>query len=182
MAWEKSLETPSEWKSGPHNWNNSMASHLYTQMQKALKETSYKPNYDEATLSLVQNKLEGALFDPEKSWDEYRFLLLWKTSKLVTLGCYYCRKMSTLNYATLEPRDGRRLHRFFDQHLGGGIWFLPMAPEPAGAPAAHLPHGLCVRLSFVFVDDIFFSWVFCCILVFLWGSFCFCPSAQHRII
>ena len=90
-------------------------------MQKALKEKSYKPNHDEATLSLVQNKLEKALYDPEQSWNEYRFLLLWKTNKHVTLGCQFCWKMSTLEYSTLEPRDGKTLHKFFDQQLGGGI-------------------------------------------------------------
>ena len=117
-AWNTSLEQPNVWKFEPHNWYNSACAILYTQSQ------SCNPNYDSSTLSLVQSKIEETLYDPEKSWDEHRFLLLWKTSKLVTLGCYYCRKMSTLYYASLEPRDGRRLHKYFDQHLGGGIWLL----------------------------------------------------------
>ena len=100
-----------------------MVSHLYTQKEKAVRDEVCKPNYDEATLSLVHAKLERALYDPETPWDDNRFLLLLKTRKLVTLGCYFCRKMSTLNYATLEPSDGKRLHKFFDQQLGGGIWF-----------------------------------------------------------
>ena len=102
---------------------NSVCSHLQTQMEKAVRDKACKPNYDESTLSLVQSKLECALYDPLTPWDDNRFLLLHKTSKLVTLGCYFCRKMSTLNYSTLEPRDGKLLHKFFDSHLGGGIWF-----------------------------------------------------------
>ena len=95
-----------------------MVAQMYNQ---ALKGS--KPNYDEDTLSLVHSKLEDALYDPSTRWNpNFRFLLLHKTPKLVTLGCVNCRKMSTLNYCDLEPRDGKRLHKFFDKHLGGGIW------------------------------------------------------------
>ena len=110
-AWERDLEHPDDWKTMPANLYNSCYSHLCTQRDKAAKEKQTKPNYDEATLSLVQSKLEGALYDPCKPYDHSRFLLLHKTSKLVTLGCYFCRKMSTFNYSTLKPRDGKLLHK-----------------------------------------------------------------------
>ena len=96
---------------------------IATELEQTVRDEVRKPNYYESTLSLVQAKLERALYDQETPWDDNWFLLMWKTSKLVTLGCYFCRKMTTLNYATLEPRDGKRLHQFFDQHLGGGILF-----------------------------------------------------------
>ena len=120
-AWDTSLESPTELKDGPHKWNTSMSAYLYTATCKAVKDKLVKPNYDAAILSLVQNKLEKVLYNPEQPWNEYRFLLLHKTSKYVTLACQFCRQMSTLEYAPLEPRDGRKLHIFFDNHLGGGI-------------------------------------------------------------
>ena len=120
-AWDTSLESPTELKDGPQKWNTSMSAYLYTATCKAVKENLVKPNYDAATLSLVQNKLEKALYNPEQAWNEYRFLLVHKTSKYVTLACQFCRQMSTLEYATLEPLDGRKLHIFFNNHLGGGI-------------------------------------------------------------
>ena len=117
-AWEEALTNPSAWKAMPANWRYSMSSNIYNQTL-----LGSKPNYDEATLSLVQSKLEDALYDPCTRNYNSRFLLLHKTNKLVTLGCFYCRKMSTLNYCDLEPRDGKLLHQFLDSHLGGGIWF-----------------------------------------------------------
>ena len=84
-AWEHDVEHPSNWKAMPAKWYHSCCSHLCTQRDKAAKEKQTKPNYDEATLSLVRSKLEGALYDPCKPYDNSRFLLLHKTSKLVTL-------------------------------------------------------------------------------------------------
>ena len=116
-AWDQALTNPSAWKAMPSNWRTSMVAQMYNQ---ALNGS--KPNYDEDTLSLVHSKLEDALYDPSTRCHSSRFLLLHKTPKLVTLACVNCRKMSTLNYCDLEPRDGKRLHKFFDKHLGGGIW------------------------------------------------------------
>ena len=116
-AWDLALTNPSAWKAIPSNWRNSMVARIYNQSLNGSK-----PNYDEATLRLVQSKLEDALYDPCTRDHNSRFLLLHKTPKLVTL-CFYCRKMSTLNYCDLEPRDGKSLHQFFHKHLGGDIWF-----------------------------------------------------------
>ena len=103
-------------------WFNSMAAHLHAATEKAIKDKLPRPNVDTATLTLAQSRLELALYDPCKPNDKSRFILIHKTSKLVTLGCFYCRMMATLNYPELEPRDGKRLHQFFDKLLGGGIW------------------------------------------------------------
>ena len=122
LAWEKELKHPDDWKGKPAAWYNSMYSHLHSATVKAVKERQPKPDYDGATLTLLQSRLERALYDQCKPNDHSRFLLLHKTNKLVTLGCFYCRMMSTLNYPELEPRDGNKLYLFFDTHLGGGIW------------------------------------------------------------
>ena len=123
-SWDLSLKTPAELRDGPVSWSQSMNTYLYNATAKAIAEGKPKrewPNYDAATISLVTNKMEKVLYDPERWQNQYRFLLLWKTPKHITLACQFCRKMSTLEYATLEPRDGRRLHWFFHHHLGGGI-------------------------------------------------------------
>ena len=119
-----SLKTLAELRDGPVSWSQSMNTYLYNATAKAIAEGKPKrewPNYDAATISLVTNKMKKVLYDPERWQNQYRFLLLWKTPKHITLACRFCRKMSTLEYATLEPRDGRRLHWFFHHHLGGGI-------------------------------------------------------------
>ena len=121
-SWELSLKSPTELRDGPMNWNKSITSVLYNATLKAVAEGSREmPNYDSGTISLVTSKLEKVLYDPENWQDQYRFLLIWKTPKYITLACQYCRKMSSLEYSTLHSRDGRKLHWFFDLHLGGGI-------------------------------------------------------------
>ena len=122
VSWDLSLESPAELRDGPGKWNKSMSSYLYTATCKAVAEGKREmPNYDAGTISLVTSKLEKVLYDPEQWQNQYRFLLLWKTPTYITLACQFCRKMSSLEYSTLEPRDGRKLHWFFDHHLGGGI-------------------------------------------------------------
>ena len=121
-SWDLSLESPAELRDGPVNWNKSMTSFLHTATCKAVADGKREmPNYDAGTISLVTSKLEKVLYDPEQWQNQYRFLLIWKTSKYITLACQFCRKMSSLEYSTLEPRDGRKIHWFFDHHLGGGI-------------------------------------------------------------
>ena len=123
-SWDLSLKTPAELRDGPVSWSQSMNTYLYNATAKAIAEGKPKrewPNYDAATISLVTNKMEKVLYDLERWQNQYRFLLLWKSPKHITLACQFCRNMSTLEYATLEPRDGRRLHWFFHHHLGGGV-------------------------------------------------------------
>ena len=99
-----------------------MTSVHYTATCKAIADGKREmPNYDAGTISLVTSKLEKALYDPDDWQNQYWFLLIWETPKYITLACQFCRKMSSLEYCTLEPRDGRKLHWFFDRHLGGGI-------------------------------------------------------------
>ena len=66
IAWGKDLKHTADWYGKPGAWYNSMAAHLHSAAEKAVKDRQPKPNYDGATLTLVQSRLERALYDPCK--------------------------------------------------------------------------------------------------------------------
>ena len=101
-----------DWKDVPQHLHKSVTGQLESGTIKDDK-------LDIGEVSNVTSRLQDKLYHPACPHHYGQFILMWKATTYVTLGCKHCENMSSLTYSELGARDGRKFIKFFDVHLGG---------------------------------------------------------------